>query len=101
MLARGVCLLHNNAHPQTAHATQELLQSFKCAVLAHPPHSPDLSFSKSKESLAGKTFLDDEVQDTVMTWLEEQAGNFYDAGIKKLVPRLTKCIAIHDDYVKK
>jgi hypothetical protein len=28
---------------------------------------------------------------------KEQAGDFYDAGIKKLVPRLTKCIAIHGD----
>jgi hypothetical protein len=37
----------------------------------------------------------------VMTWLREQAGDFYDAGIKKLVPRLTKCIAIYGDYVEK
>jgi hypothetical protein len=44
---------------------------------------------------------DDEVQEAVMTWLREQAGDFYDAGIKKLVPRLTKCIAIHGDYVEK
>jgi hypothetical protein len=69
---------------------QELLQSLKWEVLAHPPHSPDFSpsdyhlFSKLKESLAGKTFSDDdEVQDSVMTWLREQAGDFYDAGIKK------------------
>jgi hypothetical protein len=35
-------------------------------------------------------------------WLREQVGNFYDAGIKKkLIPRLTKCIAIHGDYVEK
>jgi hypothetical protein len=41
-------------------------------------------FSKLKETLAGKTFSeDDEVQDAVMTWLREQAGDFYDAGIKK------------------
>jgi hypothetical protein len=54
-----------------------------------------------KESLAGKTFSDDgEVQDAVMTWLRERAGDFYDAGIKKLVPRLTKCIAIHSDCVE-
>jgi hypothetical protein len=26
---------------------------------------------------------DDEVPDAVMTWLREQAGDFYDAGIKK------------------
>jgi hypothetical protein len=43
----------------------------------------------------------DEVQDAVMTCLTEQAGDFYDAGVKKLVPRLTKCIAIHGDYVEK
>jgi hypothetical protein len=36
-----------------------------------------------------------------MTWLREQAGGFYDAEIKNLVPRLTKCIAIHGDYVEK
>jgi hypothetical protein len=43
----------------------------------------------------------DEVPDVVMTWLRKQAGDFYDAGIKKLVPRLTECIAIHGDYVEK
>jgi histone-lysine N-methyltransferase SETMAR len=65
---------------------QELLQSFKLEVLDHPPHSPDLAprdchlFSKLKESVAGKTFSDDdEVQDAVMTWLREQAGDFYNA----------------------
>jgi hypothetical protein len=53
-------------------------------------------FSKLKESLAGKIFLDDdEVQDMAMTWLRGQAGDFYDVGIKKPIPRLTKCIAIH------
>jgi hypothetical protein len=82
---------------------QELLQSFKWEVLAHPPHSPDLApsdyhlFSKLKESLALKTFPDDdEVPDAVMTWLTEHAGDFYE-----LVPRLTNCIAIHSDHVEK
>jgi hypothetical protein len=37
----------------------------------------------------------------VMTWLREQAGDFYDAGIKKLIPRLTKCIVSHGDYADK
>jgi hypothetical protein len=45
---------------------------------------------------------DDEVQDAVMTWLREQAGDFYNAGIKKkLIPRLSKRIAIHGDSVEK
>jgi hypothetical protein len=48
--------------------------------------------------VARKIFSDsDEVQDAVMTWQREQAGDLYDAGIKNLVPRLTKCIAIHGD----
>jgi transposase len=105
---RGVWLLQDNAHPHTARTTQELLQSFKWEVLANPPHSPDLApsnyhlFSKLKETLAGKTFSDDdEVQDLMMTWLREQAGDFYNAGIKQLISRLTKCNAIHGDYAEK
>jgi histone-lysine N-methyltransferase SETMAR len=107
MLMRGVCILHDNACLHTARATHELLQFFKLEVLAPPPQSPDLApsdchlFSKLKESLAGKTFADnDEVEDAVMTLLREHAGDFYDAGIKKFVPKLTKCIAIHG-YVEK
>jgi hypothetical protein len=34
-----------------------------------------------------------------MMWLREQAGDFYNAGIKKLIPKLTECIAMH--YVEK
>jgi hypothetical protein len=37
----------------------------------------------------------------VITWLREQVGDFYDAGIKKLVPRLSKRIVIPGDYVEK
>jgi hypothetical protein len=71
---RGVCLLHDNASPHTPCGSQEVLQSFKREILDHPPHNPDFApndyhlFSKLKESLAGKTFSDDdEVQDAVMT----------------------------------
>jgi len=31
---------------------------------------------------------DDEVQEEVMTWFKGQAADFYDSGIRKLVPRL-------------
>jgi hypothetical protein len=48
------------------------------------------------------TFSDDvEVQDVVMTWLRQQARDFYDIGINKLVPTSSKCIAIHSDYAEK
>jgi hypothetical protein len=36
-----------------------------------------------------------------MIWLREQVEDFYDAGIKNPFPRLTKCIAVHGDYVEK
>jgi hypothetical protein len=87
---------------------QELLHSLKWEVLAHPSHSPDFAqsdfhmVSKLKESTAGKAFSDDEeVQDVVMTWITEQAGDFHNAGIKKIIPTLTKCIMIHGEYVEK
>jgi hypothetical protein len=43
----------------------------------------------------------DEVQEAVMTWFKEQAADFYDSGIQKLVPRLNKCLESAGDYVKK
>ena len=42
-----------------------------------------------------------EVQEEVMTWLEEQAADFHDSGIEKLVPRLNKCSDNAGDYVEK
>jgi hypothetical protein len=51
------------------------------------------------ESLPGETFSgDDEVQD--MT--KRAGGRFIRQWNKKnLIPRLTKCIAMHGDYVEK
>ena len=44
---------------------------------------------RRKKHLAGKKFDDDdEVQIEVMTWFKDQAADFYDSGIQKLVPRL-------------
>ena len=42
ILMQGVCFLCNNAHLQTAHGTQERLQSFKWQTLSHPSNCPDL-----------------------------------------------------------
>jgi hypothetical protein len=66
-------------------------------VLDHPPYSPDLApsechlFLRLKKHLAGKKFDDvDEVQEVLMTWFKQQAAEFYDSGIQKLVPILNK-----------
>jgi len=41
------------------------------------------------------------VQEEVMTCLKGLAANFYGSGIKKLVPRLNKCLDNAGDYVEK
>ena len=55
-----------------------------------------------KKHFVGKKFDDDdEVQEEVMTWFKGQEAGFYDSGIKKLVPRLNKCLDNAGDYVEK
>jgi hypothetical protein len=44
-------------------------------------------FLHLKQHLSGKKFDDDEA---VTTWFKGQAADFYDSGIKKLLPRLKK-----------
>jgi hypothetical protein len=41
------------------------------------------------------------MQEKVMTWFKEQAADFYDSGIQKLVPRLNKCSDNAGDCVEK
>jgi hypothetical protein len=58
-------------------------------------------FLHLKKHLAGKKFDDDdEVQEEVMTWLKGQAADFYDSGIRKLVPRLNKFLVNAGEYVE-
>ena len=107
-MSRGVCMLHDSTLPNSAHVTTALLKKFKWNVLEYPPYSPDLTpsdfhlFLHLKKHLAGKKFDDDdEVQEEVMTWFKEQAANFYDSGIQKLVPRLNKYLDNAGDYIDK
>jgi hypothetical protein len=41
MLIQGVVMLHDNAHPHTATATQDLITTFGCEQFDHPSYSPD------------------------------------------------------------
>ena len=105
MLSRGVCLLHDNARPHSAHVTTALLEKFKWDILDHPPYSPVLASSDFHLFLHLKKKFDDddEVQDEVITWFKEHAADFYDSGIQKLVPRLNtrKCLDNAGDCVEK
>jgi histone-lysine N-methyltransferase SETMAR len=107
MLSRGVVMLHDNARPHTAAATQDLITTFGWEQFDHPPYSPDLVPSAFHVFLHLKTLLggwrfqdDDEVKEAVDTWFALQAVSFNDARIQKLVPRY-KCLSNGGNYVEK
>ena len=92
LLSSGVVLLHNNARLHMAWQTTALLQQFRWDTMDHPPYSPDLApsdyhlFLHMKRFLSGKQFHSDaEVKTTVRSWLQQQAVDFFDTGIQKLV----------------
>ena len=55
-----------------------------------------------RQNLAGKKFDDDdEVQEEAITWFKGLAADFYESGIKNLVPRLNKYLDNAGDNVEK
>ncbi|GBM10033.1 Histone-lysine N-methyltransferase SETMAR [Araneus ventricosus] len=83
LLSSGVVLLHDNARPQTAVRTGEVLRKFKWDVFQHPPYSPELAtsdfhlFTAMKKWLGGQHFADDEkLKNAVTHWLKSQAAAF-------------------------
>jgi len=108
MLSSGIVLLHDNARPHTAPRTAQLLQQFRWEVFDNPPYSPDLApsdyhlFMHLKQWLASQSFEDDDRLKTgVTTWFKWLAADFFDTGIRKLVPRYQKCVEDRGDYVEK
>jgi histone-lysine N-methyltransferase SETMAR len=45
MLSQGVVMIHDNTHPHTAAAMQNLITTFGWEQFDHPPYSPDLVLS--------------------------------------------------------
>jgi histone-lysine N-methyltransferase SETMAR len=106
MLSRGAVVLHDNARPHTASATQDLIATFGWEQFVQPPYSPDLAQSDFHVILHLKTYLGgrrfhyvNEVKEA--TWFASQAASFYDAGIQKLVPRYDKYLNNGGNYVEK
>jgi transposase len=103
-----ILLLHDNARPHTAPATIEALKTLKFEVLSHPPYSPDLApsdfhfFPHLKRDLKGTRFTsDDEVKQSMMSWIKQRTPEFFIDGMRKLVLSWEKCIEQQDDYVEK
>jgi hypothetical protein len=100
-------MIHDNARPHTAAATQNLITTFSWEQFDHSLYSPDLVpsdfylFLHLKSFLGGRRFHDDEVKEAVTTWFASQAAAFYDEGIQKLVQRYDKCLNNDGNYVKK
>lgn len=107
-LSEKIFLIHDNARPHASVQTRQVLENFKWDIFGHPPYSPDLApsdyhlFPKLKDFLGGQQFAnDDELKEAVTSWLTTLAVDDYNVGIEKLVPRYTKCLDRHGDYVEK
>jgi len=106
MLSQSVVMIHDNARPHTAAATQNLI-TFGWEQFDHPPYSPDLAPSDFhlnlhlKSFLAGQQFHNDAVKEAVTTRFASQAASFYDEGIQKLVQHYDKCLNNGGNYVEK
>ena len=94
-----ILLLHDNARPHTARATIDAQETLKSEVLSHPPYSPDLApsdfhfFPHLKRDFKGTHFTsDDEVKQTVTSWIKQRTPEFFIDGMRKLVLRWEKCI---------
>jgi hypothetical protein len=85
-------LLPDNACPQTAANTAEILQKFRFDIMPHCPYSPDLApsdchfFGPLKGALRGCLFTPgQEVKEALHAWLAPEPKMFFSGGMRKLV----------------
>jgi len=76
--------------------------------LSHPLYSPDLTpsdfylFRHLKQDLRGTRFFhDDELWQTMESYLDNMPQEFYLTGIKQLSDKCEKCIDVQGDYIEK
>lgn len=103
-----IILQHDNARPHTSRVTADALVRLKFQPIPHPPYSPDLApcdfhfFPHLKRAIKGIHFTTDgEVKDAVKSWIKERPQEFFIDGMRKLVHRWEKCVAVNGDYVEK
>jgi len=106
-MTQDVLLLHDNAHPHTAHLTINTIRQLNWGVREHPAYSPDLVpsdfhlFGHLKNALRGRRFAaDDEVKEAVHDWLRSQPQTLFSNGINNLTDCWAKCIE-KGDYIEK
>jgi hypothetical protein len=100
-------VLHDNARPHTAVCTRALLGHFDWELFDLPPCGPDLDtsdyhiFTYLNNWVGPQGFNNNEqLIESVKTWLSSQAADFIDTGIQKLIPQY-KCLNSSSNYVEK
>ena len=78
------------------------------SIHAENPYSPDLApsdfflFPRMKSPMRGRRFQDDdEVIAEVEHFLNTQSEDFYNQGLRQLIHRWEKCVALCGSYVEK
>lgn len=98
----GVIIIHHNAQPHSADATQRMFQQFQWYIFDHPAYSHDLApsdfnlFPELKKWLGRQCWeTNKELQDIVKTYFSSLAINFYE------LKWYDKCFNLYGVYVKK
>ena len=99
-------MIHDNARPHTAAATQNLITTFGWEQFDHPSYNPDLApsdfhlFLHLKSFLAGRWFHDNKVKEAVTSCFALQAASFYDEGIKNWCNAMTSASTVVGTMLK-
>jgi histone-lysine N-methyltransferase SETMAR len=103
MLPYSAVLLHDNARPHTAAHTRALLEHFNWELFDQPSYSSDLAQSDSHLFIYLKNWLrswcfsnNEELLESVKTWLSSQSADSFDAGIQNFIPQY-KCLNSYND----
>jgi hypothetical protein len=76
-------------------------------LFGHLPYSPDLvpgDYHLStylKNLLKLQHFNNNEFVECVKMWLSSEMADFFNTGIRKLIPQYDKCLSSSGDYVEK
>ena len=102
---RKVILLHDNARPHVALATQETIMELGWDVMAHSAYSPDLAptdyhlFRSLKHSLRDNSFENvEDLRNHLDSFFDSKPQSFYRHGIRQLPVKWQRVITNKGNY---